>query len=228
MKLRELNQRERFLAIAIGVVIIIGSYGLIRYQPAKANIESLQKQVLATQVRIGKLEIPEESDEVIEDILDQLDEQEADVAALQESSAAIESRLASRDSQQLRVMISSLALETGIRIRSNESFQASPVTQIAQGNRNNRKTATATEPAQNVILPATAGWIARMSPGSMYARPLQKLQLEGSYEALRRFLHGLDGLPWQVSVLRMNITKLPVSPILGMPQPLSIEVILAL
>lgn len=227
MQLRELNKRERILTIAIVVVIVIGGYGLIRYQPAKANIESLKKQVLATQSRIAKLEIPEESDEVIEDILDQLDDQEAEVAALQERSAAIESRLASRDSQQLRVMISSLALETGIRIRSNETFQASPVTHIVQATRGNNRKTTA-QPSQDVILPATAGWIARMSPGSMYARPLQKLQLEGSYESLRRFLHALDGLPWQVSVLRMNITKLPVSPLRGMPQPLSIEVILAL
>lgn len=227
MKLRELNKRERILAIAIVIVIVIGGYGLIRYQPAKTNIESLQKQVLATQSRIAELEIPEESDEVIEDILDQLDDQEAEVAALQESSATIESLLASRDSQQLRVMISSLALETGIRIRSNETFQASPVTQIVQTTRGNNRKTTA-QPTQDVILPATSGWIARMSPGSMYARPLQKLQLEGSYESLRRFLHGLDGLPWQVSVLRMNITKLPVSPLRGMPQPLSIEVILAL
>lgn len=226
MRLSELNKRERILAMAIAAVVVLGSYGFLRYQPTKANIESLQKQVLATQVRIAELEIPEESDEVIEDILDQLDDQEADVALLQESAAAIETRLASRDSQQLRVMISSLALETGIRIRTNESFQASPVTQIAQSTRNNRQTAT--QPAEDVILPATAGWIARMSPGSMYERPLQKLQLEGSYEALRRFLHGLDGLPWQVSVLRMNITKLPIAPMFGMPQPLSIEVILAL
>lgn len=227
MNLRELNKRERMLALAIGVVVILGSYGLLRYQPAKDNIESLQKQVLATQIRIAELEIPEESDEVIEDILDQLDAQEAEVAALQERAAVIENRLASRDSQQLRVMISSLAMETGIRIRSNESFNASPVTQITQASRNTTRK-TANQPAKDVILPATAGWIARMSPGSMYERPLQKLQLEGSYEALRRFLHGLDGLPWQVSVLRMNITKLPVSPLRGMPQPLSIEVILAL
>lgn len=226
MKLRELNKRERILAIVIGIVILLGGYGLIRYQPAKANIESLQKQVLATQARIGRLEIPEESEEVIEDILDQLDDQEAEVAMLQKSAAAIESRLASRDSQQLRVQISSLALESGIRIRTNESFQAQPVTQITQTTKNNRKTAE--QPAKDVILPAAAGWIARMSPGSMYERPLQKLQIEGSYEALRRFLHGLDGLPWQVSVLRMNITKLPVSPLQGMPQPLSIELILAL
>ncbi len=227
MKLRELNKRERILAIAIVVVVLLGSYGLIRYQPAKANINSLHIQVAATQSRIAKLDIPEESDEVIEDILDQLDQQEAEVAELKESAAVIESRLASRDSQQLRVMISSLALETGIRIRTNESFQASPVTQIVQATRNNRKTA-AQQPMMDVILPPAAGWIARMSPGSMYERPLQKLQLEGSYEALRRFIHGLDGLPWQVSVLRMNITKLPVSPLRGMPQPLSIEVILAL
>lgn len=227
MNLRELNKRERMLALAIGAVVILGSYGLLRYQPAKDNIVSLQKQVLATQIRIAELEIPEESDEVIEDILDQLDAQEAEVAALQESAAVIENRLASRDSQQLRVMISSLAMETGIRIRSNESFNASPVTKITQASRNTTRK-TANQPTKDVILPATAGWIARMSPGSMYERPLQKLQLEGSYEALRRFLHGLDGLPWQVSVLRMNITKLPVSPLRGMPQPLSIEVILAL
>ncbi|AFI84373.1 hypothetical protein Q7A_1547 [Methylophaga nitratireducenticrescens] len=227
MSLRQLNKRERMLALAIGVVVILGSYGLLRYQPAKENIESLQKQVLATQIRIAELEIPEESDEVVEDILDQLDEQEAEVAALKERAAIIENRLASRDSQQLRVMISSLAMETGIRIRSNESFNASPVTQITQASRNNSRQAT-NQPAKDMILPVTAGWIARMSPGSMYERPLQKLQLEGSYEALRRFLHGLDGLPWQVSVLRMNITKLPVAPLPGMPQPLSIEVILAL
>lgn len=228
MKLRELNTRERLLAIAIVVVVLLSSYGLLRYKPVKADINSLHQQVAATQTRIAKLEIPEESDEVIEDILDQLDDQEEEVAQLQESASIIENRLASRDSQQLRVLISSLAMETGIRIRTNESFKSSPVTRVVQARRNTRKAAVQAQPTQDVILPATAGWIARMSPGSMYERPLQKLQIEGSYEALRRFLHGLDGLPWQVSVLRINITKLPVTPLRGMPQPLSIEVILAL
>ena len=38
MTLRELNKRERILAIAIAVVILLVSYGLIRYQPPGLKI----------------------------------------------------------------------------------------------------------------------------------------------------------------------------------------------
>lgn len=226
MTLQQLNKRERMLAAAIVTVLVLGGYGLFRYKPADAGIDNLTRQFEATKLRISKLEIPEESDEVIEDVLEKLDDQEEAMAFLSERASLVESRLATKDSQQLKVLISALATQSGIRIKSNEQFKATPVSQLVQTSRNNRKAAVSV--SRDVIVPASAGWISRMSPGSMYERPLQQLQIEGDYEALRRFLHGLEDLPWQVAVLRMNIKKLPITPLRGMPQPLAIDVVLAL
>lgn len=71
-------------------------------------------------------------------------------------------------------------------------------------------------------------WIARMSPGTMFHRPMQRIELEGNFQQLRQFIHGLDGLPWQVTVIRLRLEQLPTSMPAGYPQPLLAELVLAL
>lgn len=224
MNLRQLNKRERILAACIIVVVIMAGYGLARFEPRYSDIQMLEQQKQATLNRLGKMEIPSEPTEEVEDINEKLDDQENAQQAIRESAEQIEAQLAPVDSQELKVRISELARDSGVRIRVNESLNPQPLKVSKSSRRGSEPEVSYGE----IIPPVTAGWITRMSPGSMFQRPLQRLELDGSYLALRRFIHGLDELPYLVTVVRLNIDKLAIAPLRGSSQILKTEMVLAL
>jgi HAMP domain-containing protein len=241
MKLPLLSNREQWLsALAIGV-IVIGGYAWLRWLPANRDIGQLQQTAEATDLRVRTAEIPEEPDEDIERLKGQLAEQERVLAAIKEQSDSVEKHLAPNDSQFLIVNISKVARDAQIHVRINEVYKspdspnAVPAPAAPTSARKNRKNkaatptpAVASAPAEAVIPPLSAGWIARMSPGSLLERPLRRLEVEGSYLALNHFIHDLDRLPFQVAVLRISVERMPVLAMPGYPQILLAEVILAL
>ncbi len=241
MKLPPLSNREQWLsALAIGV-IVIGGYAWLRWVPANREIGQLQQMAEATDKRVHTAEIPEEPDEDIERLKSQLAEQERVLAAVKDQSDSVEKHLAPDDSQFLVVNISKVARDAQIHVRANEVFKAAvnsnaaavpAAPAVGKKNRKNKPaTVTPAAPAVSataVIPPLSAGWVARMSPGSLLERPLRRLEVEGSYLALNRFIHDLDRLPFQVAVLRISVERMPVLAMPGYPQSLLAEVILAL
>ncbi|MDX8127529.1 hypothetical protein QLH52_09570 [Methylomonas sp. OY6] len=241
MKLPPLSKREQWLsALAIGV-IVIGAYAWLRWVPANREIGQLQQTAEATDKRLRTAEIPEEPDEDIERLKSQLAEQERLLAAIKEQSDSVEKHLAPDDSQFLIVNISKVARDAQIHVRANEVFKAAvsnnaaPVAAAPATTKKSRKNkpatvtpAAAAAPIAAVIPPLSAGWVARMSPGSLLERPLRRLEVEGTYLALNRFIHDLDRLPFQVAVLRISVERMPVLAMPGYPQSLLAEVILAL
>ncbi|QSB03022.1 hypothetical protein JWZ98_08865 [Methylomonas sp. EFPC1] len=241
MKLPPLSKREQWLsALAIGV-IVIGGYAWLRWVPANREIGQLQQTAEATDKRLRTAEIPEEPDEDIERLKSQLAEQERLLAAIKEQSDSVEKHLAPDDSQFLIVNISKVARDAQIHVRANEVFKAAvsnnaaPVAAAPATTKKSRKNkpatvtpAAAAAPIAAVIPPLSAGWVARMSPGSLLERPLRRLEVEGTYLALNRFIHDLDRLPFQVAVLRISVERMPALAMPGYPQSLLAEVILAL
>ncbi|NOV28945.1 hypothetical protein [Methylomonas sp. ZR1] len=241
MKLPPLSKREQWLsALAIGV-IVIGGYAWLRWVPANREIGQLQQTAEATDKRLRTAEIPEEPDEDVERLKSQLAEQERLLAAIKEQSDSVEKHLAPDDSQFLIVNISKVARDAQIHVRANEVFKAAvssnaaPVAAAPATTKKSRKNkpaaatpAAPTTPITAVIPPLSAGWVARMSPGSLLERPLRRLEVEGTYLALNRFIHDLDRLPFQVAVLRISVERMPVLAMPGYPQSLLAEVILAL
>ncbi|ATG91564.1 hypothetical protein [Methylomonas koyamae] len=241
MKLPPLSNREQLLsALAIGF-IVIGAYAWLRWVPADREIGQLQQAAEATDKRSKTATIPDEPDEDVERLKSQLAEQEQAFSALKQQSESIEQRLAPNDTQFLVVKISNVATEAQIRVRANEVYQAAtPAAEAAAAStapaagkksRKHKAPAAPTAPAapkEATIPPLSAGWIARMSPGSLLERPLRRLELEGSYKSLNDFILALDRLPFKVAVLRLSIKRMPVLSLPGYPQPLLAEVILAL
>jgi hypothetical protein len=241
VKRPDLNNREQLLAALTIAAIVAGGYGFLRFLPANRVIADLAKSAEATENRLLKTTIPEEPVEDIDGLIAQLEDQERAVALLHTQAEALEQRLAPFDSQEMIVSISQLARETQVRIRVNEAMKVQP-----QGNapakpaNSNKKSKKNTKNSKNkpkaadesqsqpVILPETAGWIARMSPGTVFHRPLQHIELEGSYTAIWQFIRGLDQLPYQVAVLRIKIEKAPSPAPAGYPQALVSELVLAL
>jgi DNA gyrase/topoisomerase IV subunit A len=225
MNIKELNTRERILAGLVIIAIVLGGYGLVRFQAKQNDINKLTLQRDATLNRLAKMDIPNEPKEDIDDIKRALDDQEKALEALKEHALQVESHLAPADSQELKVRISQLAIESGVKIKVNEVLKP-PTVRVEQTNKKRRDKPQ--EQSSEVILPINAGWVARLSPGSMYQRPLQRLEVDGDFLSLRRFIHGLEMLPYQVTVVRLNINKLDVAPLRNMSQLLKTELVLAL
>ncbi len=231
MKLANINTREQLLIGLVMIVMVLGSYSLFRFIPEQKSIASLAKKADKTERKLLRNRLPDEPTEDLDDLIEQLNDQEQAIALIRTSAESMQNRLASFDSQELKVRISQLATANKVRIKTNEVLRTQPqsAAQLAKKKKKKKKKkVTAAIPASNVILPASSSWIARMSPNTLFYRPMQRLELEGSYQSLRQFIHGLEGLPWQVTVIRLRLDQLPTSVPAGYPQPLSAELVLAL
>ena len=172
----------------------------------------------------------------------QIRDAEQELAAIQHSATDIEQRLAEADSQELRLRISSLAQQSGIFIHESKAYVAvnplqtavasAPARMSKRARRAAAATAAANPAAATVagpeLLPESAGLMARMAPGTSFQRPMQQLGMEGDFEGIKHFIRGLDTLPWQVTVLQIKLEAQPSAPPVGMPQRLSVSMILAL
>lgn len=234
MRLSNLSNREQLLSALVIVAIVSGLYGLLRYRPVDERIGQLQKSAESTQKRLLKARIPEEPMENVEGLMAELDDLERALALVRDQAETMQQRLAPFDSQELKVRISQLARASGVRIRSNEKLQPPAQSETNKNkNKNNKRVRkkrgkSPVKPKEPLILPETSGWIARMSPGTMFHRPMQQIELEGSYMAIRKFVHGLDDLSYQVTVLKLQIEKLPLVSPAGYPQALLAKLVLAL
>lgn len=240
MKLPHLSNREQFLIALSVCVIFVGAYVWLRFMPANRAIGELRRAADATEQRTRTTAIPEEPEEDLARLEQQLQEQEQLMAALKNQSDSAERRLAPNDSQLLIVDISRVARNAQVHVRVNEDYKAPPAATAAAsplpaGKKARKKQAApaavataAPAPAEPTMPPLSEGWIARMSAGSAYARPLRRLEVEGSYMALNRFIHDLDALPFHVAVLQIGIEKMPVLSMPGYPQALMAELVLAL
>jgi len=237
MKLPHLSNREQLLIALSICVIFVGAYVWLRFVPANRAIGELRQAAEATEQRVRTTAIPEEPEEDLARLEQQLQEQEQLMAALKNQSDSAERRLAPLDSQLLIVDISRVARNAQVHVRVNEDYKAPPAAAAANaapaGKKARKKQAAqaavaAPAAAELTMPPLSEGWIARMSAGSAYARPLRRLEVEGSYMALNRFIHDLDALPFHVAVLRVSVEKMPVLSMPGYPQALLAELVLAL
>lgn len=237
MKLPHLSNREQLLIALSVCVIFVGAYVWLRFMPANRAIGELRQAAEATAQRARTTVIPDEPEEDLARLDQQLREQEELMAALKSQSDSAERRLAPLDSQLLIVDISRVARNAQVHVRVNEDYKALPAAATPAGpapagkkarKKQAAQAAAAAAPAEPTMPPLSEGWIARMSAGSAYARPLRRLEVEGSYMALNRFIHDLDALPFHVAVLRISIEKMPVLSMPGYPQALLAELVLAL
>jgi Tfp pilus assembly protein PilO len=228
MKLAQITNKQQLLAGIVITLLVLTIYGFVRFIPESTTIESLEKSAKKTQNKILKNGVSDEPTEDLDELLAQIQDQEKAMALIKESAENLEARLAAFDSQELKVRISQLANKTRVRIQSNQAVATFPqLNQVANAKKKKKKTNNVTQEV-NLLLPASRGWLARLSPGTVLHRPLQRLELEGTYQQIQAFIHGLDGLPWQVTVIQMQLQKMPAAAPVGYPQSLKASLVLAL
>ncbi len=233
MTLSKLKQSEQILLAVVIMVLVLGAYSLLRFIPENKALASLQQQAMQTEGKLLSARIPHEPEQDVEELLKQLDEQEQVLALINTMAEDTTRRLAPFGSQQLKVRISELSRITGVLIRTNEAYQARnrakiniPKTKKARARALSQAQLLASQ--TNLILPSNHSWIERMSQKTMFYRPIQRLVLEGDYQQIRSFIHGLENLEWQVTVVQLNIEKMPAAPMRGYAQLLRAELVLAL
>ncbi|MBE0440363.1 MAG: hypothetical protein IBX57_11545 [Gammaproteobacteria bacterium] len=231
MTLPKLTNREQLLFGLALTVLILGGYGLFGFMPETKAIADLNKAMKATEIKLLKAEIPDEPEEDLDDLIIQLEDQKQTMALIEQEAQAIESSLAPFNSQQIIVQISQLAKAQNLRVKETEAYKtiAQNQTQPARTNtKTKRKQATQAPPPSDVILPETMSWIARMSEGTMFYRPMQRYVLEGDYQKIVQFVYELDNLPWEVTIVRLKISKSATTVPFGMAQQLDAELVLTL
>ncbi|WP_036299709.1 hypothetical protein [Methylotenera sp. L2L1] len=244
MNLRNISTREQILIFVVALVFIGGGYGLLRYRPALAELAKLQASNLETAERTKKAVIPDEPN-------DNPEELEADIAyadkTLETMNARfiqLEQRLAPEESQELRLSISNLANNVGVRIRENIPY----VIPSAAGVKSQATPkANLTRRAQKAARKAAGGRLGGVGadavmgtaplPGELSyrlvndldsPRPFQRVSLEGNFYQLQRFIDELGKLPSMVTVTQMQVELSAQTPPAGYPQPLLVTMILVL
>ncbi|PHS29696.1 MAG: hypothetical protein COA95_11425 [Methylophaga sp.] len=226
MMLSKLKKSEQILLVIVIAVLILGAYSFLRFIPKNDAIVTLQKQAAKVEKKLQLARVPDEPQQGVDELLKQLDDQEQALALIRNMADGVSQRFAPFDSQELKVRISELARNTRVRILTNETFKTVIKVNINKSKRKLKAKTIIND--THVILPANRSWIDRMSQKTMFYRPMQRLVFEGDYQSLRAFIHGLDALPWQVTVVRLNIERMPAAPIRGYAQLLKSELVLAL
>jgi len=238
MNLNTMTLREQLLVLVSAAIVIGGGYTLLRGWPAYKELTQMEEDTAKTEARVKKAEVPELPDDDEDTLLEQIEKAEDVLAALQANAEAIERRIASPDSQELRLHISSLAQQAGVLIHENKAYVATNPTRSTttaaarKPKRGGKKTAAGTPqpaaPTGPAVIAETEPLTARMAPGTAFERPMQQLAMEGEFAGISHFIQGLSRLPWQVTVVEFKLETRPVAPPPGYPQRLSARMILAL
>ncbi|MDD2932503.1 MAG: hypothetical protein PHO76_01305 [Methylotenera sp.] len=244
MNLRNLSTREQILIFFVAFTVVVGGYGLLRYRPALKALAELQASNIKTADHAKNAVIPEEPVEDIDDLKADVLAADSELAAMALSFTDVEQKLAPEDSQELRLRISDVATNAGVRIRENVPYlmprvaggavAATPVQKLSK-----RQQRLANKAARKAGATSAAGAIAAAAPteGSLIyrltneletQRPFQRVSVEGSFVQVQSFIQELGKLPFMVTVTQMQIDLSPITPPAGYPQPLVVTMILAL
>lgn len=243
MNLATMTGREQVLVLITAAVLLGGAYGMLRYRPALKALDEMQTQTRQTEDRLKTATLPDAPDEDAESLAQRLAEADDKLAAARARIAELEKNLPPADAQEVKLKISELATAAGLLVRENEAYKpgAATVSIVGGGNARASRRAARAAARANAAAPAgkNAAAPAPATPGiglemldryaqPDYARPLQRVSLEGNYADIVYFIDELQKLPWQVTVAQVQIETdvRPVEP--GMPQPLRASLILAL
>jgi hypothetical protein len=242
MNLRNISTREQILIFIVALTVVAGGYGFLRYRPALKALAELQASNITTADRAKNAVIPEVPIEDPDELKEAFADAETELAATQLSMTDVEQRLAPIDSQELRLSISDVANNAGVRIRENVPYLVQRTAKAAAGDvaparklskRQQRAAARAggVAPAGAAVVaaaPKDGELIYRLVNDLDEPRPFQRMSIEGNFSQIQRFVNELGKLTSMVTVAQIQIDLSAQTPPSGYPQPLVVTMILAL
>ncbi len=185
---RRMTAGEKNRVIILLTALIIAAYFLLQYpsshERAFESEKLLNRKINRIETRFGKIPEPDASATQLERRLGEL---KTGLERTRTRLASLSPRFASLDSvsdlQRLRLEITQLSETSGINVLRLSKLNES------------KNQATAQE----------TGELLRQETANRFGRPLLTLSAEGHYHALMRFLEGLQGLTFNVSVVRLDL-----------------------
>lgn len=245
MALDKISNREQVLIFIVVATFVAGGYGLFRFVPQTKQLAELQATVKVNQDKIKNPNFPDEPGEDAEDLQEKLEDLESVMVNARANLDALEKNLAPTDSQEMVLKISEAARASGVRVIENVPYlvqskdgeaanQANKprLTKRAQKklNRAARANALKTGSVASAAggIPKEGELIYRLVNELETARPFQRISVEGNFSDLQKFIQSVRSMPWQATIVKLDIDVAIQTPPQGMPQPITARMIIAI
>lgn len=245
MAFSQLSHRQQTIMLIIIGSLIAGIYGAMRYIPQQKIVSGLNQQLAKTKAHIQAPEFPDEPDEDSETLKSKSDRLESKLNQLQTEVESYEQNLAPTDSQNVLLKISEAARAANVRFIENVPYIVTrriPLDTKAPTKKLNKrqqrklnkrlkkknKLNRANGVAAMGVMPKEGELIDRLVNDLDEARPLQRVSVEGNFESLMTFIQSIQSLPWQVTIVKLDIDVNTQTPPQGVPQPLMAKMIIGM
>lgn len=246
MSIDKFSNREQLLIYIVIITFVAGGYGLFRFVPQTKQLAEKQVIIKSQQDQIKNPKFPDEPFEVVEDLEDELEELENAMVFERANLEVLEKTLAPTDSQEMVSNISEAARVAGVRVIENVPYlvqrkvsEAADQTNKPQVSRNTQRKLA--REARRAGLKAGGGVAASSANGGipkegelMYRlvneletpRPFQRISVEGSFADLQAFILSVRHMPWQATIVKLDIDLAIQAPLQGVPQPIIAHMII--
>jgi len=253
MSINQLDSKKQFLILLMVVLLLMGLYIKFRLVSAIDGVSALNKQLNADQTLLTNPNVPEEPLEDIERLEDEVQAINDGLEELTAQASNLAQNLPDiNNSQEVLLKISDLARASRVRIVSNVPFlvkrrvalgttgsavSSKKTLSPAEQRRQDRAARKAAQRAQRQAARTGAAsgvgvytqegeLMDKLVNGFDEPRPLHQVKIEGTYHSIKTFIEGLQGLPWQITVVKINYQLLTQTATQGFPQPLVVEMII--
>ena len=250
MAFEKMTSREQVLVFVVVGIFVLGTYGLLRYVPSNKEIIALGQTLDANKQQVKAPKIPEEPDEYPEE----LQEREATLAlqldTLRNRMDNYEKNMAPTGNQDMVLKISEAARTANVKVIESVPYivqRADGESTVAQNKpklskramrkqaREARKKArkSGATVSNNVIgtqgaIPKEGELIYHLVNDFEEARPLQKIIVEGVFTDLQSFMQAVANMPYQTTIVKLDVDVKIQTPQPGVPQPLMARMIIAM
>lgn len=244
MTFDKLSNREQVLIFIVVATFVAGGYGLFRFVPQLKKLTELQANVIANKEKVKNPQFPDEPMDDIEDLKDKTEALEADLENLHVSLDSVSNSLAPTDSQEMILKISEAARSAGVRVIESVPYLVQKKEPVAANDTNQQKLSKRAQKKLNKsIRKANGANAASGTSGSMpkegeliyrlvneleNPRPFQYIGVEGTFVNLQKFIQNLRNLPWQATIVKLDIDVSTQTSPQGLPQLITAKMIVAM
>ena len=236
MAIDKFTLREQVLIFLVVATLVGGGYAMFRFVPQNKKVNELSATLKANEEKIKNPKVVDEPLEDAEDLQESLAKLEAEVANLNSTLEDVEKSLAPVDSQENVLKISEAARESGVKVVSSVPYLVQKKIEDAQKTEKLTKRekkllakkAQANAAAVVGAVPKEGELAYKLVNHLKTARPFQQIILDGNFFSLYQFIQALKKMPWQTTIIKLDISTGFQTPPPGLPQPITAKMIIAL
>lgn len=256
MVIEKLTTREQFLIFLVAATFVLGAYALFRFVPQNKVVAEKKAELVANQEKIKNPTFVDEPIDKPEKIALEIKQTEASLIGLNEELLQAEKRLAPIGSpvevQDVVVRISEAARISGLKVVKTQAYAVekkeadknavkAPPAKLSRSERRaaraeKKKARAVAAYASNAIESSTVA-LGKPKEGELVyqlvnnlktSRPIQQYYLQGNFYGLWKFIEAVKTQPYQVTIVKLDVSATKQTPPPGVPQPLNIILFIAM